>query len=82
MNDYKQETIGFKKLLDQLPYLSEREKIIACSMYLIATDDIKTEIKDFYEEQIKQHKLLLEERDQRIEAARQKLNEEIKGADN
>lgn len=77
MKDNKQLTIEFKKLLDQLPYLTAGEKIIACSMYLIATDDVKREMADFYGDQIKQHKLLLKERDQKIEDARQEFGKNI-----
>lgn len=54
MNDTKNKVIKFNKILNQLPYMTIGQKIIACTLYLAGDKSTKEEMEKFYNDQLSQ----------------------------
>ena len=71
----EEETKLFKQLLDTLPYLSEGEKVIACTLYFIADSSKRTQMREFYEAQRTTHDKALAEYKQKVAQAKKQVVE-------
>jgi len=71
------ETKKFKNILDKLPYISEAEKTIACSLYIVSDESKRKEMVEFYQNQIMEHEKYLKEYQDKVDAAREVLKQKI-----
>lgn len=72
------DTQRFKQLLDKLPYLSEAEKAIACSLYAHGDDSIHLDMVKFYADQYYEHEKIINEYQQKVDAARKEFFTTVK----
>lgn len=72
-----EETKKFKEILDNLPYISEGEKAIACSLYIVSDDVKRREMFKFYQDQEVKHQEYLKEYQDKIDTAKTVLKQKL-----
>lgn len=72
-----EETKKFKEILDKLPYISEGEKAIACSLFIVSDENKRQEMLKFYENQTIKHQEYVKEYQNKLNAAKVVLKQEL-----
>lgn len=72
-----EETKKFKEVLDNLPYISEGEKAIACSLYIVNDEAKRQEMLKFYQDQIVKHREYLKEYQDKVNTAKATLKKKL-----
>jgi len=72
-----EETKKFKEILDKLPYLSEGEKAVACSLYVVSDEAKRQEMLKFYQNQIEKHQEYVKEYQDKINVAKTVLKQKL-----